>query len=440
MNTLFDQFQGTNKAGWLALLEKELKGESLDVLQKIDPIEEIAYPSYFHREDALEASSDPGKFPFTRGYNATSNNWNITTIFRLTDEAVTNKAVLGALMQGTEHVYLQVEHTNPINFQHVLAGVDLAFCWVTLESQSLAHVEQFLEITGGKNVRVVYPNLIELVPFIGKTTTSTRLFTINAYKVQQAGGTTWQEVSIALAEAHDLFVQLIDQGISPNQAANLIQFHVGIGSQYFFELAKIRALRELWSTILKTYDATENLAQTNILAKTGFVNTSLKDPYTNLLRQTTEALSAAIGGVSDLLVQPYDWYSTAQEEDFTRRMSTNISLLLKEESYVHLVLDPAGGSYALDNLTDTIAERAWAEFQIIESQGTITNATVLSNLTYAIEHKAKQRIAAMKDKSVKRIGINIFPNPETVNANWKALPLGWNELPTLNLEQTYEQA
>lgn len=121
-------------------------------------------------------------------------------------------------------------------------------------------------------------------------------------------------------------------------------------------------------------------------------------------------------------------------------MATNISLLLKEESYIHLVADPTGGSYALDNLTDTIAERAWSLFQEIERAGGITDSEICKNLQEEIQEKANRRIQALNDKSIKRIGINIFPNPDQTEGTWTSLPEAWNGLPTLNLEQRYEQA
>ena len=441
MNKLFEDFPNTPKAEWIALLEKELKGESLDVLQKIDPIEEIAYPSYFHREDAVSAYSDPGKSPFTRGYGEKDNNWKITSIFRVENEQNSNKEILNALMAGTEHVVLNPVSAQINAFDTLLHEVDLSVCPVTLISDSKEQVAAFLNYTKGKNARVVYPNPADLFELLAQTSDSTRLFTIDAYRVQQAGGTTWQEVSIALAEAHEVFVQLLDQGLEANKAASLIQFHVGIGSTYFFELAKIRALRTLWSLILSNYEVSpKTIEETPIVGKTGFVNISLKDPYTNLLRQTTEALSATIGGVSDLLIQPYDWFSTEQNTTFTRRMATNISLLLKEESYLNLVIDPAGGSYALDILTETILERAWIQFQEIEAKGTIRNPALKQELAEAIQEKATRRTAAVNDKSTKRIGINIFPNPDKTTGEWKTLPAAWNNLPTLNLEQVYEQA
>jgi methylmalonyl-CoA mutase len=153
------------------------------------------------------------------------------------------------------------------------------------------------------------------------------------------------------------------------------------------------------------------------------------------LRQTTEAMSAVLAGIQHLNIQPYDWYSSKPNLDFTRRMSTNISLLLKEESYLQIVVDPAGGSYALDALTETIAERAWSTFQWIERTGGITNQLVQTQLESEIAEKAEMRIHEIQTKIEKRIGINIFPNPETIDNSWAELPKGWNQVKPLILEQ-----
>ena len=261
--------------------------------------------------------------------------------------------------------------------------------------------------------------------------------TWNPALVQQAGGTTWQELSIALAEGHELLVKQLEQGIDCDSAASAIHFTFGIGSKYFFELAKIRAFRTCWAQIVSAYspEYPASMAAT-ITARTGFLNVSLKDPYTNLLRQTTEAMSAVLGGIQHLNIQPYDWYSTNPNTGFTRRMATNISLLLKEESYLQIVLDPAGGSYAIDALTETIAERAWSSFQWIERNGTISNPEVRKTLAAEIEEKAALRTSEIADKTEKRIGINIFPNPVAVTNSWTELPACWNNLKPLILEQT----
>lgn len=441
MNDLFSSFQASSKEEWIAILKKELKGESIDTLNKINRVEEITFPGYFHREDQKSNFSDPGLAPYTRGIQSKNNDWTIATTFRIADLKETNQEIITALMSGTDHLVLEAVNANPIDFSILLNEVGLSFIHTTFRAKSTEQINQFLVFVKEAPALIEYTDNDELLKTNLKAypdkNPNLKLYHVNASLVQQAGGTTWQELSIALAEGHELLVKQMDKGIDCDTAAAAIHFTFGIGSKYFFELAKIRAFRTCWAQIVSAYSPkhTCSLAAT-ITARTGFLNISLKDPYTNLLRQTTEAMSVVLGGIQHLNIQPYDWYSTNSNTNFTRRMATNISLLLKEESYLQIVLDPAGGSYALDSLTETIAERAWSSFQWIERNGSISNAEVRKTLASEIEEKAAMRIQEIADKTEKRIGINIFPNPEQITNNWTELPLAWNNLKPLILEQT----
>ncbi|WP_343635802.1 methylmalonyl-CoA mutase family protein [Fluviicola sp.] len=440
MNDLFSSFQASSKEEWIAILKKELKGESIDTLNKINRVEEIAFPAYFHREDQQTNFSDPGLAPYTRGIQSKNNDWTIATTFRITDLKETNREIVAALMAGTDHLVLEATNADAIDFHVLLNEVGLSFIHTTFRAKTNQQVNQFLVFAKEAPVLIEYADNDELLkahlPDYLDKNPNLKLYHVDASLVQQAGGTTWQELSIALAEGHELLIKLLEKGIDIDTAAATIHFTFGIGSKYFFELAKIRAFRTCWAQIVSAYSPqhTCSLAAT-ITARTGFLNTSLKDPYTNLLRQTTEAMSVVLGGIQHLNIQPYDWYSTNPNTAFTRRMATNISLLLKEESYLQIVLDPAGGSYALDALTETIAERAWSSFQWIERNGSISQEEVRQALASEIEEKAAMRVAEIKDKTEKRIGINIFPNPEQVENSWKALPACWNNLKPLILEQ-----
>jgi methylmalonyl-CoA mutase len=266
--------------------------------------------------------------------------------------------------------------------------------------------------------------------------TNLRPYGVNAYAAQQAGASTWQELAIALATGHELLVQQLDAGVAIDQAANAIHFVLGIGNNYFFEISKIRAFRSVWAQVVNAYEPkTESAKKAIITAQTGFVRVSLKDPYTNLLRQTTEGMSAVIGGVFQLVIQPYDWHATPQKTDFTRRMATNISLLLKEESYMHHVIDPAGGAYAIDNLTVAIAERTWSEFQWIEKNGGIEKTEVVAHLKASISEKASLRLEKVQSKTDKIIGINSFENPDKSDYQWQTIPTAWKGLSSLIIDK-----
>jgi methylmalonyl-CoA mutase len=437
MNDLFSSFQASSKEEWIAILKKELKGESIDTLNKINRVEEITFPSYFHSEDHKSDFSDPGLAPYTRGIQPKNNDWTIATSFRISDVKETNKEIIDALMAGTDHLVLEASSSETIDFAVLLNEVGLSFIHTTFRAKSVEQITRFLDFVKEAPVLIEYADNDELLKSVNSNRNpKAKLFHVDASSVQQAGGTTWQELSIALAEGHNLLVKQLDLGLDCDTAAAGIHFTFGIGSKYFFELAKIRAFRTCWAQIVSAYSPkhTCSLAAT-ITARSGFLNTSLKDPHTNLLRQTTEAMSVVLAGIQHLNIQPYDWYSTNPNTSFTRRMATNISLLLKEESYLQVVLDPAGGSYALDSLTETIAERAWSSFQWIERNGSISNPEVRKSLTAEIQEKAGMRISEIRDKTEKRIGINIFPNPQQISNSWTELPACWNELKPLILEQ-----
>jgi methylmalonyl-CoA mutase len=143
------------------------------------------------------------------------------------------------------------------------------------------------------------------------------------------------------------------------------------------------------------------------------LNKSVKDPYTNLLRLTTEALSAIIAGVDELTVLPYDWGTQQMHLEKSQRLSTNISLILKEESYLEKVVDPGGGAYALEALTSELENEGWKLFQHVEQEG-------ISFLQTEISKTVAIRKAQFESGKTTLIGINKFANPEKVENEWLA--------------------
>jgi methylmalonyl-CoA mutase len=147
------------------------------------------------------------------------------------------------------------------------------------------------------------------------------------------------------------------------------------------------------------------------------MNKSLKDPYTNLLRQTTEGMSAILGGVDRLIVQPYDACSIEGKSDFSQRLALNISNLLNDESFLNAVCDPLGGSYAIEDLTKTLTEKAWDLFKKLDKMESMEMNNYLKN---SIEFKVQQRIKLLKEGEKLLIGVNKFLNPQPHNMEWSA--------------------
>ncbi|HYP14366.1 MAG TPA: methylmalonyl-CoA mutase family protein, partial [Bryobacteraceae bacterium] len=189
---------------------------------------------------------------------------------------------------------------------------------------------------------------------------------IRADQYHEAGATTVQELAFGLAEAVDRLAADIERGTTASNAAQGTVFVFAVGSNYFLEIAKLRAARLLWSTAVSAFEISdEGPALCQIYARTSRLNKSLLDPYTNLIRVTTEAMSAVIGGCDTLHVEPFG---------FDAQLALSVHRLLREEAQLGRVLDVAGGSYYVEVLTDLLANQAWALFQTIEQGGGWTEA------------------------------------------------------------------
>ncbi len=220
--------------------------------------------------------------------------------------------------------------------------------------------------------------------------------TIEAGRWHEKGATAVEEIAFALAEGAS---RLADAPSAEQEAANL-WFVFSIGSNYFMEIAKLRAARQLWAQVAAAFGipAGEE-CRMRIHARTALDNKSIYDPYTNLLRATTEAMSAALGGCDALTVVP---------ARFSSRLAVNVQHILQEEAHLDGVADPAGGSYYVEALTDALAREAWTLFQQIEAQGGFENAQEFINQRVAASRAAKEKAVASRRRVM--VGVNNYPD------------------------------
>ncbi|HYO81054.1 MAG TPA: methylmalonyl-CoA mutase family protein [Bryobacteraceae bacterium] len=212
------------------------------------------------------------------------------------------------------------------------------------------------------------------------------------------GGTAVQELAFALSAGVD---RLADAPDVDHTARSLV-FVFAIGSNYFFEIAKLRAARLLWSRAVSAFKPkAESSCRMHVWARTALWNKSLYDPYTNLLRVTTEALSAVIGGCEWLEVRPFR---------FSDRLAVNVQRIVKEEAHLARVADPAGGSYYVEALTDALAREGWKLFQEVESKGGFAQARGFIDEQIAASRAAKEK--AMSSRRKVQVGVNNYPDTE----------------------------
>lgn len=427
MNNLFDSFQPVNLEQWSNQLVKDLKGQSEELLNRVDAIEGFAFTTYQHQENVQAQPVIAWEDKYSRGLQRESNFfYNVKNIIVETASEA-NKSALFALNNGANS--LRFENISNIDLVQLFANIQLDVIQVRLVEPSFDQVEWIVKtyssllgtaiiieidpLLNTKNIEHYFPLLKEK---------QFPLFCINAYGVQQVGATIIQEITFSLTLAHDVICQLLEKGMSIDEAAACVHFNIGIGPKYFHEIAKVRTLRMLWTRIIEEYTPKSQCSK-NILifGLTGFINKSLKDPHTNLLRQTTEVASLIIGGCNALCCQAHDFYNGNEQSVLAARMALNIPNVLLEESYFDKVIDPYAGSYAVEAICNTIADKSWKAFSILnDNGGLLDNQKEIKEFTAQLLSVQEQRIQAYKEGTIKMIGINTFSNPENISANWKS--------------------
>jgi methylmalonyl-CoA mutase len=225
--------------------------------------------------------------------------------------------------------------------------------------------------------------------------------TVRADLWHDAGASTVQEVAFAMAAGVDRVAGLTDEGVKAEDAMGRIGFGFAIGSAFFLEIAKLRAARLLWAQACSAFGVTGDAAIMRIDARTARANKSVYDPYTNLLRVTTEACSAVLGGCRRLFIEPFG---------FDRHLAENVHHILREEAHLAVVADAGGGAYYLEVLTDTVAREAWTLFQRIEQDGGFAAAMDAGTIDRLIGESRNAQARAVSSRRRTLVGVNNYPN------------------------------
>ena len=248
-----------------------------------------------------------------------------------------------------------------------------------------------------------------------KTLVNYRVVGVNSVILNNSGAYCAQELAYALAWGAEYMTMLTETGVPNYLAAREIQFNMGIGGNYFMEIAKFRAGRLLWAKIVEAYKAPiftaalKDAAKMLVSAETSRFNMTIFDAYVNLLRSQTETMSAALAGVDEIVVTPFD-VTYEQPTEFAERIARNQQLLLKEEAHFDKIVDPAAGSYYLENLTASIAAEAWKQFLAIQEQGGFFQMVKEGKVQDAVAANLKARLSDVAKRKEVLLGSNQFPN------------------------------
>lgn len=218
-------------------------------------------------------------------------------------------------------------------------------------------------------------------------------------------------LALVLASAVQKLRAMEERGLEPEQAASRIQFHLCMGTDFFMEIAKVRALRLLWSDLLAAAGSPEVAASAKVHARTSRRTQTKLDPHVNMLRVTTQAMSAVMGGVDSLHISPFDELDSLPDE-FSRRIARNVQLVLSHESHFDQVTDPAGGSWYVEKLTAELAEKTWEIFQGIEADGGIIECMKSGWVQQQVEASAEARRSRLATRREVLVGTNQYPNAQ----------------------------
>ncbi len=439
---LFSGFPAVSTEAWEAAIAVDLKGADYERKLVWRTGEGFNVRPYYRAEN-LEGiqflGSQAGEFPFVRGTRR-DNCWRIHQTVEVTDPAKANAEALDILNKGVDSLGFCIagENFTAADLEVLLQGICLPAIDLVFSGCKIGRVAELVldrldrEQTAKEELRVAFcvdplvKNLARKGDFCSpngekcfariaslieraRAYKHVRIVTVSAETFGNAGSTIVEELAFALSAGNDYLARLTDAGLDAETVARKLRFSFSVSSNYFLEIAKFRAARLLWANVVKGYGPENCAAKMQIHAETTRWNQTVYDPYVNMLRGTTEAMSAAIGGVYSLEVTPFDRAFETPTE-FSKRIARNVELLLKHEAHFDQVVDPAGGSYYVENLTQSIAAEAWKLFLEIEEKG-----------GYAAAYQAgfiKERVAASaaaKDKNIATrrqvlLGANQYPN------------------------------
>ena len=440
---LFTEFPPVPTEKWEEVITADLKGADYERKLVWKTGEGFNVRPYYRAEN-LEGikflGSQAGEFPYVRGTHA-HNRWRVHQTVSVVCPKEANAEALKILNAGVDSLGFCIASADfsaadldTLLKDFCIEAVEITFC-----GEKTAHVAELVlakvekEGIAKEDVRIAFcidplvkglsskgdfcsPNgekcIARIVELIHKTKEykHVRIVTVAGQTFGNSGSTIVEELAFTLSAGHDYLVRLTDAGLDVDAAARKLRFSFSVSSNYFMEIAKFRAARMLWANIVKGYGPAKNCAcKMHIHAETSRWNQTVYDPYVNMLRGTTEAMSATIAGVHSLEVMPFD-ASFENPTEFSKRIARNVELLLKNESHFDQVVDPAGGSYYVENLTQSIAAEAWKLFLEIEQKGGYTEAYKAGLIVERIKASA-----AAKDKNIATrrqtlLGANQYPN------------------------------
>ncbi|MDX2185476.1 MAG: methylmalonyl-CoA mutase family protein [Opitutaceae bacterium] len=467
-NPAADSNVGGLLAKWRAAVEKELQGAPFDKKLVATLPEGIRVQPLYTPSDAGRTGNEAARRGLAR---PVGQGWDIAQVYRKASAAEFNASILDALNRGQNAVVVRLDAATRAgidvdaapesqvgadgvslndlkDWTKALEKVALDAVPVHVEAGAAALPSASLYLAAAKKAGIAWERLtgsltsdpLRELALSGKLPAS-----LDSLWADQAGWTLWassqaprlatagvdaslyadsganavQELALALASVRETLSALLEKGVPAVTAVARIRTTLSAGPDFFVEVAKFRAWREVWTQLLEGYGVASVLPRVH--ARTSAWNKSSLDAETNLLRVTTEALAAVIGGIDSLEITPFDslW---KQDNELSGRLARNLHTMLAEEFQVKDPIDAVGGSWYVEALTTELAQKAWAQFQTIEKDGGLVAALRGGSIQAMLAASRKDRVDAVDKRRAVYIGVNQFPNAKDTPKTVEGIP------------------
>jgi methylmalonyl-CoA mutase len=433
---LFSGFPPVTTKEWAERISADLKGTGFrdDLFRKTE--EDIPVKPFYRRED-LEGLKHLELTGSLKPAGREPNSWSICQdIFPGSSSREANTWIRTAIEGGADAIRIHLKDSPPPDrdfIETLFAGVPISETEILFQDYLGADAiyEHLLKMISGRNedplnlngclgadplgkmVSTGIPvasmeNIGRLTRKVSETSPGMRVIDVNGTLFQNAGSTLAEELAFTLAMASDYLAILTSKDLTAGEAISSLQLSMATGPDYFMEIAKLRAARILWEYICEGYGSEPLSGKVTIHSTSSGWNMTLYDPHANILRGTTEAMSSILGGADLVTVLPFD-HHYGNSSVFSDRIARNVQIILREESYFGRVSDPSSGSYYIENLTDSIAGKAWDLFRETESRGGFRKSFESGWIQQQVTASRRKKLEKYASGSKHILGTNAFP-------------------------------
>ena len=437
-------FPPVTKSEWVAKVEADLKGASFDGLRSTTPGGLTLEPLYTAEDvEGMSAPGLPGVYPYLRG-SSPLGGWAIRQEYDDPRPSVCKEMIRQDLERGAEALWLRLGPRNGCRvltideLDDLLGAVDLETTSICLDggSDALAVASGLLALAQRRGVpytaldgglgfdpvgllaregriqgglRARFAELQDLGAWCSRNAPGLRAANVSSDSYDGGGASIVQELAYTIATGLEYLRRLTDGGMSVDAAARQIRFSYAVSGDFFTQVAKLRAARWLWAKVVITAGGEPNAAAMQLHCRTSRFTKTQRDPWVNMLRVTAECTAAVLGGAQSIATAPFDC-AIGPADELAQRVARNTQIVLREESHLGAVADPAGGSWFVERLTNDLARAAWDQLRTIEAGGGVLAALGSGALVDAVGEVADTREKRIAERKTSIIGVSEFPN------------------------------